>query len=157
MTVIWKVIGSNGSPQLVYDDYKKWKELYDEFLQLESDLQVILTEEEKAEYMEEFTDHGKTLIGFKEEMEKYFATKSTEFQHGSVHADDSVSQYSRASSRSKVSSFSVREKAEHICLEEQQKRAELLAHSAALSALHKIEIEAKMLTTQAELDKLRME
>lgn len=102
------------------------------FQQLESDLQVILTKEEKAEYMEEFTDHGKALIEFKEEIEKYFATKSTEFQYGNVHADNSVSQYSHASSRSKVSSLSVREKAEHIHLEDQQKRAELLACSAAL-------------------------
>lgn len=28
MTVIWKIVSSNDSPQLVYDDYKKWKELY---------------------------------------------------------------------------------------------------------------------------------
>ena len=111
MPVIRKVTDSNGPPQLVHDDYKKWKDHYVEFLQIESDLQLILTEEEKAEYMEVFTDHGKTLREFKEEIENYFATKSTEFRHGNVvhDDDDNVSQCSRASSRSKGGSLSVRE------------------------------------------------
>ena len=91
MAVILQVKGSNSSPQLVHDDYKKWNEFYVEFLQLESDLELILTEEEKVECMQEFSDHGKTLIEFKEDIEKYFATKSTESQQGRVHVDDNVS------------------------------------------------------------------
>lgn len=137
--------------------YKKWKEHYVKYVQVESELQVLLTVEEKDEYMEEFTDNGKTLIEFKEEIEKYLVSKGTELQHGSRHADDDVSQYSHASSRSKVSSLSAREKVEHILLQEQQKKAELLVRSEALSALHEMEVEAKMLDTQAELDKLRLE
>nr|XP_006822330.1 PREDICTED: uncharacterized protein LOC102807587 [Saccoglossus kowalevskii] len=157
----YDLIANNGDSKAIHEGYKECLFLCERFLQCEHEYRALLHEDEFSKHESIFLQRREYIESFKSAVQSFFAKEQDKKdRHADVDQYDSVSQTSRASRKSKsskASSCSTHTNISMLRLQEDQKRAEYAARTAAHQERMRLESAALQRRRQIDKEKRRLE